>query len=890
MPIRRQYKIFGVVRYGILGTLLLAFGWLTTDDLRAQTIYVDVRDASLRETLLSVRDQAGIDVVFADGLVEGRSSSCRYDGPEAKAALACVLTATGLKAERVRRKQYVIVDDAASSPAREPQRATLSGFVKDAASGEVLPGAHVFLIDLDIGTVTNAAGYFALPSLPVREYHVRISYLGYEAVQFARAPGADQLAIELRPTTIEGANIVVEDEHANRADLQSVPGLLAEPVSRLESLPSFPGEADLFQALEWYPGIRKSGEVNGGLIIRGAAPDQNLYLLDGAPVYHPWHAFSLISTFQTETFKDIKLYRDAFPSQFGGRLAAVLEAQMKDGTRERPRVLVALSPLSGRFVIETPATRNSSFMLAGRRSYLDKLIGNEHPVVGADGQRDTLRTGYYFYDASAKYTWRMSDRDRLSISYYHGGDDLDLRLPFELSLDFSSWLRPADLFFEVAHNWENRLLSARYQRLHSNRLFVTTTAYVSMYSARESAFLRPTSTAALVSDYSVDLQDVGVKVDVDYFQSLSHQLQFGLETVFRGFDSALNATVRRSPGSVDEIDEESISTEPELTLYGQDVWKLGKRWTVTSGMRLSFFGGGAYADVSPGISMRYVVDPAYLTLRAGASRNVQYLHRLRDRFSFTYDLVSSRWFPASEDVLPSASVQVSGGFASRLLPGLTLTGDAYFRDIDDMLLPADALQVKDGLVGPGIDVAALLGQYVTADARAYGIEIAAIVERGPWNLHLSYAGGKSFARAPSLGEDELRPSRFDVPYASRAVVSRSAGKWDFTASADLRSGYPLTVPVAQYVVGDPLDDPVRYFHRPAVNNGRLPAYMRTDLSAGRKFRMLGAKCRAELHVYNVTNRRNVIARQYVPDDELGVDVQDRRGLPILPLFELQMEL
>lgn len=864
-------------------------GCFAAGDLCAQSIRMHAEDGAVRDLLLSLRDQAGVDVVFAERLVAGRRTSCRYEGNDADAALACVLTPAGLRAERVRRKQYVVVADGLSASPPQPSRATLSGFVTDASSGEMLPGAHVLLPDLEIGTATNAAGYFALPALPIREYNVRVSYLGFESADLRLSPGTPSLHVRLNPTTLESGTIVVEDEHADRADLKTMPGLLAEPVSRLEALPSFPGEADLFQALQWYPGIRKSGEVNGGLVVRGASPDQNLYLLDGAPVYHPWHAFSLISTFQTETFKNIKLYRDAFPSQYGGRLAAVLDAQMKDGTREDPTVLAALSALSGRFIIETPATRNSSFMLAGRRSYLDKLIGREHPVVGSDGRRDTLRTGYFFYDASAKYTWRVSEKDRLSISFYRGGDDLDLRLPFELSLDFSSWLRPADLFFEIAHHWNNHLLSARYQHLYSDRLFVTTTAYVASYEARESAFLRPTSTAALASDYRVDLRDIGVKVDVDYFQSLTHQLQVGLEAVIRDFDSSLETEVRRSAGSVDELHQKSVSSDPEIAVYAQDAWKLGRDWTLTPGLRLSFFGAGSYAAASPSISMQYVVDPAYLILRAGVGRHVQFLHRIRDRFAFTYDLVSSRWIPAGEDVRPATSMQLSGGFESRLFPGFLITGDAYVREVDDVLLPQDESQSKEGLIGPGIDVAALLGQYVRGDARAYGVELGAQVRTGPWDVRVSYAGSKSLTRAVALGEESLRPGRFDVPFSARGVVSRAAGKWDFTGSFELRSGYPLTVPVAQYTVGDPLDEDDRHFHRPAINNGRLPAYVRLDLSAQRRFRLLGARWVAGLHLYNATNRRNVIARQYVPDAG-GVDVQNRRGFPILPLFELQMEL
>lgn len=877
------------MRYGCFWTLLLLFWCFAAGDLRAQTIRIDASDVAVRDLLLDLRDQTGIDVVFAESLVDGLEASCRYEGEDAIAALACVLDATGLSAEKVRRRQYVVVSSGGRADSLEAVRATLSGFVVDAASGEVLPGAHVILPDLEIGTSTNSAGYFALPALPLREYTIRVSYIGFQTTELRRRPGEQSLRVQLEPATLEGGDIVVEDEHANRADLKSMPGLLAEPVARLAELPSFPGEADLFQALQWYPGIRKSGEVNGGLVVRGASPDQNLYLLDGAPVYHPWHAFSLISTFQTETFKNIKLYRDAYPAQYGGRLASVLDAQMKDGTREDPTALVALSALSGRFVIETPATRNSSFMLAGRRSYLDKLIGREHPVEGPDSRRDTLRTGYHFYDASAKFTWRVNERDRLSVSFYRGGDDLDLRLPFELSLDFSSWLRPADLFFEVAHRWSNRLWSARYQHLQSDRLFVTATSYVSTYEARESAYLRPTSTASLASDYRIDLRDIGLRLDIDYFHDLSHQFQIGMETVIRDFNSSLDAEVRRSAGSVDKLDQQGLSSDPELALYAQDAWKVGRNWTLTPGLRLSFFGAGRYADVSPSVSMQYVVDPSYLILRAGAGRHVQYLHRIRDRFAFAYDLVSSRWIPSGEDVQPSTSVQVSGGFESRVLSGLLITGDAYVREVDDVLLPEDESQSKEGLIGPGIEVAALLGQYVPGEARAYGVEIGAQIRWDSWDVSLAYAGSKSLTRSRLLGEDRFRPSRFDVPLSLRAVVSRTAGRWDFTASFDVRSGYPLTVPVAQYTIGDPLEGEIRYLHRPRINNGRLPAYLRADISAQRRFRLLEARWIAGLHLYNVTNRRNVIARQHIPVED-GIEVEDRRGLPILPLFKLQMEL
>ncbi len=854
-----------------------------------QTIRIEADEAPLRDALLAVRDQAGVDIVFSETLVQDRRTTCSYEGVSAEEALACILQPAALEAQRVRRKQYVVVRASGPGLERVARRWTLRGFALDRKTGEALPGAHIYLPDLRIGTVANNAGYFALSSLPPGAYALRVSFLGYTTAEQQVSESTAPVIASLAPLALEGGGIVVEDERADYAVAAASPGLLRESVRRLEQLPSFPGDSDLFQALQHFPGIRKTGELHGGMLIRGASPDQNLYMLDGAPVYHPWHAFSLISIFQTETFKDIKLYRGSFPVEYGGRISSVLDAQMKDGSQQDPRALMALSPLSGRMVIESPVTANSSFMAAARRSYLDKIIGREHPVENAEGRRDTLRTGYHFYDASAKYTHRFQRGDRLSVSYYRGGDDLDLRLPFDLSLDFSSWLRPADLFFEVAQEWRNQLVSARYQRLFSERFFVTGTAYLSTYRARESTLLRPTISAVMQSDYRVDLQDMGVKMDMEYFQSVSHRIQVGLQAGVRDFSSSLDALIRRSAGTVDRHAQTNDAAEPELALYTQDVWRLNERWTIHPGLRLNVFGTGLRTDVSPSLALEHVVSPRMLRVRAGASRTMQYLHRLRDRYAFTYDLVTSRWIPASEDIAPSSGYQGSAGVESTPWRGVTLQGDMYWRHVTDVLLPEDEFRSKNELVGPGIDVGELLGQYVRGRARAYGVELSAVADRGPWSVRLNYAGGRSLTRSPDLGETSFRPSRYDVPRSVGVMAARKLGKWRVISSMEGRSGYPTTVPVAQYAIGDPLDETDRYLYRPYLNNGRLPPYFRLDVAAERRFQAVGASWFVRLHLYNVTNRRNVTARQYLPSDQ-GMDMQDRRGLPILPLFEIRMQL
>src|SRR5690606_8725672 len=185
---------------------------------------------------------------------------------------------TGIRAERVRHRQYVLVADASDEhqEAREAApaaRGMVAGFVVDAETGERLPGAHVYLTDLKVGTVTTDAGYFAIEPLPLRHYAVRLSYLGYQPLVADLPAGNDSTTIRLRPIMLQTADVVVEGNADRTSDVTTVPGVVAVPINQLERLPSFPGERDLFQALQWFAGVQKVGDISGGLVVRGGEPD-----------------------------------------------------------------------------------------------------------------------------------------------------------------------------------------------------------------------------------------------------------------------------------------------------------------------------------------------------------------------------------------------------------------------------------------------------------------------------------------------------------------------------------------------------------------------------------------------------------------------------------------
>lgn len=858
---------------------------------QSESIRIAMEALELPTALSVVREQTGMDLVYADRLVAGRTASCMYLGDNREEALDCVLEGTGLEAQRVRRGQYVIVKAATSGPGNPKRREPLRGYVRDAETDERLPGAHVYIQALEAGTTTNRDGYFVISNLPPDSYTIRVSYVGYQPVDTTVAAGGGPFRLALSRTSVESNEVLVHADSSSDEQETRVSGMTAVDLARLDQLPSLT-EPDLFRALEWTPGVRRTGTVSGGLSVRGANPDQNLYLLDGAPVYHPWHAFSLISTFQTSTLKSTNLYRGSFPVEFGGRLSSVLDAQMKAGSRDHPTATAGIGVLSGRFRIEAPLSSQTSFMFSGRRSYVDKLIGRTHAVTDERGRRDTLRTGFYFYDTSAKIAHRFNDEHRLTVSYYHGLDDLDLRLPFDLSLDFGSWLRPSELFFEVAQNWENRVMSVQHQYLYDDRVFLTTTGYYSGYRAQEASFVQPTTTASLDSDYRVHLQDAGLKVRGRYHHSVAHKFSAGVTVSGLRFASTLESALLRSRSTARRRYQRSNVDAIQLSGFVQDVWSPTPEWTVQPGIRASYFSGGTHLHLAPRLSGRYTVHPEWLVLQGSAGVHVQYLHRLRDRHSLAYDLVSSRWVPSSARVKPATGVQIGLDARTYPFPGLTVELASYVRGTRNLLVASDVFQEKHGIEGPGINVGALLGQYTRGEKRSAGIELSAVYDHGPWTARLGLGGGRTFVRAPGRIQSGLRwrPADLDVPVTARGALGWNSTAWRVMLASELRSGYPITAPVARYRVGDPVEqEPRTYLYRPHVNNDRLTPYFRMDLILGYSFRFLSAEWTAMMTLYNTTDRNNELSRTYEPT-ETGVEANSQRGLPILPLVELEMRL
>jgi len=870
----------------LLTILFLFLSACTTGIAHGQQFEVRFHDAALSDAVVEFERVTGTQVAYSNDLVGNVLVSCIIATDDRDVLLTCILGDSGIRFQFTPPGQYILIPPA--SGARHAQTGHIFGFVTDAESQVSLFGAHISLQNGARGITTNEAGFFRLPGIRTGTALLQVSFLGYSRLDTLIAVPGEFIQLALRPVMLPYQSILVEADNYSRTDRVTPPGALSINVRQLEELPGAFGGKDVLSSLGLMSGIQRTGEATGGLVVRGSGPDQNLYLVDGAPIYHPWHAFSLVSTFQTEIFKDVKFYRGAFPAEFGGRISSVMNAELRDGAGAEPRAVASINAMTARFFIESPIGSNSSFMLSGRRSYIDKLIGKNHAVTDATGKRDTLRTGYFFHDWSAKLSVKPTRRSNLSFTYYTGRDVLDLRLPFDLSLDFSSWLRPADLFFEVDQKWGNDLFSTRFRFLATDRLYISSALYYTRYKAREGSFIQPTTTSSVVSAYNVEIADVGLNVFADYQASLNHQFRFGILVVNHSFDSNIDAVVTYGPNLAEHLSQGGNIQAIELAGFVQDEWTVTPNLSIQAGIRASVFGSETTIQMNPRLSMQWQVLPSRLIVRSAFSRHVQYLQRIRDRYSFLYDLVSARWIPSDSTVKPATSTHYSVGVELHPSRWLKISADAFIRQSENVILPRDVFQSKNGLLGPGIETGTLLGQHTSGEEQSSGFETTALFHWTRWNVHVAYTGNVSKNRTPLLEDSEFRRSRFDVPRSLTVVGQHSISRWDFSSTLNWRAGYPITVPVSRFTLTDPITGELtHYFHRPDINNGRLPPYFRLDISIRYRFTFLQAAWSAEFLVYNVLGRRNVINRTFDPALD-GFRWSYPPGFPRVPLFELEM--
>jgi hypothetical protein len=745
----------------------------------------------------------------------------------------------------------------ALAPLAAAQRATVSGYVRDADSGETLLSATVQVEGTAVGTVTNTSGFYTL-GLPAGEVQLLFSYVGYQPqrVTLTLTEGeTERLDIELAEEVLEGEEIVVEG--VAPLEEEKAVGLQQVSIQLVQQIPSA-FEADLFRSIQLLPGVKAASDFSSALYIRGGSPDQTLILLDGTTVYNPTHFFGFFSTFNTDAIKDVRLFKGGYPAEYGGRLGAVIDIYNRDGNRNSYHGGATLGLLASRVDVEGPLNlggKRGSFMLAGRRSTLEPLL-----AVLRESE-DNIPDTFYFYDFNAKVNVDLGPSDRLAVAGYAGTDLV--KFPFAEDANFTL-------------NYGNLTGSVLYTHLFSQKVFSTLRVTGSRY------FNFPKGEIA-ATEFSRrnTVTDISAKGDLEWLPSPEFtakvgfwggELRFNLEDEFNG-QQTLDSRIRAD----------------YLQAYVQGTWKPSPLWKVTGGLRAPYFSNGSYLRLEPRLQVERIWNDR-LVLQAAYGRYYQFLSLVTNEAFSGFDV----WVTTTDGVPPAYGDQVSLGLKSRPLPNWGLDVEGYYRSMNDLFefdpeLPDIA----------GLDYSEI---FRFGKGRAYGIETMLEKRAGRLSGFLSYTLAwteRKFVNAngepvnPGLTVDSFGVPRFYSPKYDRRndvtlVANYALGRgWVATSAFSYATGQAYTNPNGYAVVDEsiiPGGNSPAFVTSPSLNNARLDPYHRLDLGVTKTGGFFGVgDYELRLQVINVYNRRNIwfFLQEDVEEGE-PLTFTAVRMLPILP--------
>lgn len=707
---------------------------------------------------------------------------------------------------------------------------TMSGIVTEAKSGEVVIGASIILFHDTTtsftsplrGTSTNKFGFFSMPEIPYGKYLFVVRALGYaavkETVECSEVQPFLKKNIHLEEEAVQLQGVVIEGTH--EVQLAPVMGTIDVSTELIQRMPALGGEKDAFRVMQLLPGVKAGSEISSGLYVRGGSLDQNLALLDGALVYNPYHLVGFLSSFNTDALLDVRLLKGSFPAEYGGRLSSVVDLTMREGTKERVRGTGGINLINSRLTLEGPLLDNMTFMISGRRMYLDILVW----LAGKTDQAPR----YYFYDGNAKVNYALDDNDRIFLSGYFGRDVL--KSP------------PAEKADVMDIGWGNSTMNMRWVHLLGPSIFTNLTFIYTYYNFK---FLLANETGHSSQDNfqsSSDIQDIGVRADVQYSLNQSQIIKAGLDITRHEFGSRSGVT----RGIVAPKIPTNL-TATEGSVYALDEWNPTPQIATNVGVRLSTFDKGDFAKLEPRISLSYALSDK-MALKSAFSVVHQFVHLVTRADIF---LPTDVWFPSSSVLLPSQSWQAALGLET------TLLGEEYFASIEAYYRDMKNLYEYRDDASYSLDIP-LDRDLSRGDGYAYGAEIFVNKRIGSFTGWAGYTLAWTRRTFPELNLGRPFYPTYDRRHEVSLVLNYKIDeKWELGATWVYSSGQAMTIPNGFYIY-QRIDNGMwsSYGNVSERNGYRLPAYHRLDISLIDNKKVFGLESQFSLNLYNVYNHLN----------------------------------
>lgn len=740
-----------------------------------------------------------------------------------------------------------VVAEEPEAPARQP---VVSGYIKDAETGEVLLGATVYEKESGLGTASNLYGFYSF-STPEGEKTLVFSFMGYVSQEHRiRVEGDHSLTVSLAPKVAELNEVKIYGNNSHTRLDDPMMGVQRIHADVIKQVPALMGEVDAIKVLQLMPGVQAASEGSSGFSVRGGNPDQNLVLLDEAIVYNAGHLMGFFSVFNNDAIRDVNLYKGDIPARSGGRLASVLDVRMKDGNSKKLSATGGIGTISSRLTLEGPlGSEKTTFILAGRRTYADMFL----PLSSDEAVKDNK---LYFYDFNAKLNHTFSDRDRIFVSGYFGRDVFDNN---SSRMDFG-----------------NRTLTMRWNHVYSPRLFSNMTFIHSNYNY----LLGNESSDVEGFEWKADMQDLSLKADFNYYLNPNNEITFGAQSIYHNIVPG-HAKGTGSSSIFNEL-KMPASHSLEHALYAENKQKISPRLTLRYGLRWSVFQNmgkatsygfdqdyevtdtmnyekgevyNTYQGLEPRLGITYMLNDQ-TSLKASYSRTRQYIH-LASNSTGTTPL--DVWFPSSPNVKPQISDQISAGIFRHFLNDAFDVGvEVFYKEMQNSI---DFKDYADLLLNELLE-----GELRFGKSQAYGVEFLTRFDYGRWNGWVGYTWSKSQRKMSGIIEDDWYFSPYDHPHDCSVVVNhRTSQRVSISANWIYYTGSPVTFPVGRFESrGDIL--PI-YSKR---NAERMPDYHRLDVSL-----TLKGKNRPErkwesewvFSVYNAYGRKNAWAINFQQDED-----------------------
>lgn len=768
------------------------------------------------------------------------------------------------------------------------QKRTISGYVMDAASKETLIGATIVDKNSGKGCATNSYGFYTL-TLDQGQVELQVSYVGYTQ-QSRSLDLKENLSLNfLLETNTTLDEVVVEGTRATVSARSPQMSVVELPVQQIKSIPTLFGEADVLKAIQLLPGVQNGSEGSAGMYVRGGGPDENLLLLDGVPVYNVNHMLGFFSVFNPDALKNVTLYKGSFPAHFGGRLSSVVDIRMKEGDMQKYHGNVSIGAISSKINLEGPIVKDKlSFNLSFRRTYSDLLMKPALWIAKRqDPNMNKLRAGYNFYDLNAKLNWKISDKDRLYLSFYSGDDAIFFGVKYrDYAYDNVQYTDNMGLNWK----WGNKVSALRWNHVISQQLFMDASVNYTQYrhnlgmEIKEEANYQDYN--AIVSNeynmaYKSGINDLTAKVDFDYTPLPNHEIRFGGNYTYHQFRPEVQSLkITDGDFAVDTVVGSSNVFAHETALYAEDNMTLGDILRVNAGLHYSTFTveGKTYQSVQPRLSAS-VMLASNLSLKAGYAYMTQYVHLLSNS---SLSLPTDLWVPVTKNIVPMNAHQVSLGAFYELPQLFDISLEGYYKTMDNLL------EYKDG--------ASFFGSSETWENKvclgkgwSYGVEFLVQRSFGKTTGWVGYTWAhakRQFDReGMTINEGKVFPAKYDRRHdLSITVQHKFSDRFDLSGTWVFSSGNCGTLGTQIYE-GLPDWDYIPYIQALERNNFRMGNYHRLDISMNfHKQKKHGIRT-WNLSVYNAYNHNNpfLVYTSYGFDENTG---QEKKVLMQASLFPI----